>query len=247
MKGNIEAFNKYASQFDLSIKMIKYKYNHSFRVQKQAEEICKSLKLNNDDTYLASNIALLHDIARFRQWEKYKTFKDRDSFDHGDEGCKILFEEKEIENYDIDKKDYEIVKNAIYYHNKYKIDLDKLNEREILHSKIVRDADKIDILYAFSTNRILELKEDDEKINPVITKDFFNHKEILNSDVKTKNDKIISMFAQCFDFNYLYSKKRVYVKNYIGKMFSHLKNKELFKPYVDETIKYLEGEIKNAR
>ena len=89
MKGNIEAFNKYASQFDLSIKMIKYKYNHSFRVQKQAEEICKSLKLNNDDTYLASNIALLHDIARFRQWEKYKTFKDGDSFDHGKRDRKL--------------------------------------------------------------------------------------------------------------------------------------------------------------
>ncbi len=247
MKGNKEAFDKYVSQFDLSIKMIKYKYNHSYRVKIQSEEICKSLNLDDNDTYLASNIALLHDIARFRQWQEYNTFKDRDSFDHGDEGCKILFDEGEIKNYDINKEDYEIVKKAIYYHNKFKIDLDKLSDREILHSKIIRDADKIDILYAFSTNRILELKEDNSEINPIITRDFFKHREILNSDVKTKNDKIISMFAQCYDFNYLYSIRKVYDEDYIGKMFSHLKNKELFKPYVDEVIKYLEGEIKNVR
>ena len=37
----------------------------------------------------------------------------------------------------------EIIKKAIYTHNKYKIE-DGLNELEELHCKIIRDADKLD-------------------------------------------------------------------------------------------------------
>ena len=46
-----------------------------------------------------------------------------------------------------------------------------LSVKETLHSKIIRDADKLDILYAFSNPRILELNEDDEN---TIYQVFFN-------------------------------------------------------------------------
>ena len=246
MNENFDEFDKYVQQYDLNEKMIEYKYNHSYRVVHQAEEICRSINLDTVERDLASNIALLHDIARFRQWTNYKTFKDNLSFDHGEEGCKILFEEGEINNYIIDKDDYEIVRKAIYNHNKFSVNYDELTVRETLHCKIVRDADKLDILYAFSTNRLLELQEDDGEINPQIKEDFFEHKETLNKEIKSKNDRIISMFALCFDLNYDYSKERVYNEDYLGKMLEHLKNKKLFKPYVDEVKKYLKGEIKNV-
>ena len=247
MNENFDEFDKYALKYDLTEKMIEYKYNHSYRVVHQAEEICRSINTDTVERDLASNIALLHDIARFRQWTEYKTFKDAESFDHGEEGCKILFEEGEIQNYNIDKDDYEIVKKAIYNNNKFNLDFSELTQREALHCKIVRDADKIDILYAFSTNRLLELQEDDSEINPVIKEDFFEHKETLNKEIKSKNDRIISMMALCFDLNYDYSKERVYREDYIGKMYKHLKNKKLFKPYVDEVKNYLKGEIKDVR
>jgi putative nucleotidyltransferase with HDIG domain len=247
MNENFDEFDKYVQQYDLNEKMIEYKYNHSYRVVHQAEEICRSLNLDTVERDLASNIALLHDIARFRQWTEYKTFNDRESFDHGEEGVKILFDEGEIENYIIDKDDYEVVKKAIYYHNKFDLNYDELTEREKIHCNIVRDADKVDILYAFSTNRLLELTEDDSEINPKIKEDFFEHKETLNKEIISKNDRIVSMFALCFDLNYDYSKKRVYNEDYLGKMLASLKNKKLFKPYVDEVKKYLKGEIKNVR
>ena len=69
----------------------------------------------------------------------------------------------------------------------------------------------------------------------------------LNKEIKSKNDRIISMMALCFDLNYDYSKERVYREDYIGKMYKHLKNKKLFKPYVDEVKNYLKGEIKDVR
>ena len=93
MNENFDAFDDFVMKYDLNENMIKYKYNHSYRVVHQAEEIARSLELDEEDRALASLIGLLHDIARFRQWTDYKTFSDDESFDHGKEGVKILFDE----------------------------------------------------------------------------------------------------------------------------------------------------------
>ena len=241
MNENFDAFDKYAMNYDMNEKMIAFKYNHSYRVVHQAEEICRSLEMDTYERDVASLIALLHDIARFRQWTEYKTFSDKDSFDHGDVGVQILFDENEIKNYTVNKEDYDVIKKTIINHNKVEIDK-SLNERELLHSKIIRDADKIDILYSFSTDKLIEIEEDDEEISELVKDDFFKHRLVLKKDVISKNDKIIMMLSLIFDLNYNYSKDRIINEDYINKLYSHLKNKKTFKPYIDEVIKYLKGD-----
>ena len=195
-----EAFDKYVSDFDFKVDGIEYKYYHSYRVQKYSEKISDMLNLGLKDKKLASDIGLLHDIGRFHQLEKYNSFCDK-KFDHADYGAKILFEDNLILNYDINKCDYEIVKKAIRNHNKYQIE-DGLNERELFFAKLVRDADKIDILNAFSSIRVLEICECDEEISPSVREEFFNNITVRNVNVKNKNDKIISMLAFLFDINF---------------------------------------------
>ena len=164
MNENFDACDDYVLKFDMKEKMIEYKYNHSYRVVHQAEEICRSINLDTEERDLASLIALLHDIARFRQWTEFKTYNDAKSFDHGDEGAKILFDEGVIKNFICKKEDHDIIKKAVKYHNKMYVDFNSLNDREKLHTKIIRDADKIDIVYSFSTNRLLELNETGDNI-----------------------------------------------------------------------------------
>lgn len=246
MNENFDVFDKYAMNYDMKERMIEYKYNHSYRVVHQSEEICRSLDLDNVERDLASLIALLHDIARFRQWTDYKTFKDKDSFDHGDEGEKILFEEGEIKNYICDKEDYDIIRKAIRNHNKYIIE-DGLSERELLHSKIVRDADKIDILYAFSTNRLLEIENDDSPINEEVRKQFYKHESIDRKIVKSVNDRAVAKFSLIFDLYYDYSLERVYSEKYIDKIYEGMKNKELFKEFYEEAIRFLKKRCNDDR
>lgn len=246
MDKNYDEFDKYAMQFDMNEEMIAYKYNHSYRVVHQAEEICRSIDLDNVERDLASLIALLHDIARFRQWAEYKTFRDKDSFDHGDEGAKILFEEEEIKNYDCNKEDYEIIRKAVVNHNKYVIE-SGLNDRELLHSKIIRDADKIDILYAFSTWRLLEITNDDSVITDEVRKQFYEHKPIDRKFIKTVNDRALAKFSLVFDLYYDYSIDRVYEEKYIDKIYEGMTHKEIFKEYYEETIKYLKKRCKDVR
>lgn len=246
MNENFDAFDKYVMNFDMNERMIEYKYNHSYRVVHQAEEISRSLDLDNVERDLASLIALLHDIARFRQWTNFKTFKDKDSFDHGQEGAKILFKEGEIENYKCDKDDYEIIKKAIYNHNKYIIE-EGLNERELLHTNIVRDADKIDILYAFSTNSLLELDSDDSVINEDARKQFMAHKIVDKKYFKSTNDRALALISFIFDLNYDYSLQRVYNEKYIDKIYEVIKNKKIFKEFYEEAINYLKKRCNDVR
>ena len=239
-----EAFDKYVSDFDFKVDGIEYKYYHSYRVQKYSEKISDMLNLGLKDKKLASDIGLLHDIGRFHQLEKYNSFCDK-KFDHADYGAKILFEDNLILNYDINKCDYEIVKKAIRNHNKYQIE-DGLNERELFFAKLVRDADKIDILNAFSSIKVLEICECDEEISPSVREEFFNNITVRNVNVKNKNDKIISMLAFLFDINFEVSYRIIKEEDFINKFYDAIKHKEIFKEYFDYANKYLDEVLKNV-
>jgi hypothetical protein len=200
-------FNQYAKSFDHDNDGVARKHAHSFRVAKYAKEIAVSLDLSEEDIYLAELIGLLHDIGRFDQAIKYNTFNDLKSFDHGDYGAYLLFEKNMIKDFHENEKDYSVIKEAIINHNKYEIK-EGLSEKELLMSKIVRDADKIDILYIVLT---LNLKFDleNEDISPKVFKTFNKHKTIDNKDVQTQADHLISMLALIFDLHFEYSMKIV--------------------------------------
>ncbi len=234
MNDNFDIFDKYFMEYDINNKMIQNIYNHSYRVLHQSDEISFTLNLDEDDNYLACLIALLHDIGRF---------KLNDEIDHSLLGVQILFDENKIKDYDIQESDYKIIKKAILNHNKYNID-DDLTVREKLHCQIVRDADKIDILYSYSENE-LKLESDNSTINDSIHNDFFKHNMIDIEKCNTINEKIISLLSLVYDLNYDYSKGYIYDKNYITKIYDSLDNKEIIRPYYDEVIKYLEGSVKN--
>lgn len=239
MNKNFKVFDEYANTFDMNEHMIAYKYKHSYRVMDLSEEIASSLNLDEHEIYVARVIGLLHDIGRFKQWTEYKTFVDRKSIDHGDEGKKILSDKNFINKFNIDESDYDTVRTAVCNHNKYEYDISHLSSRDDMHSKIVRDADKLDILYAFSIASLLKLKEDNSEIDKDTTAFFFNHKETKFKENRTCNDRVVGLISFIYDLNYPYSINKVKKGKYLENMAEQLNNKELFKPYFDEAIKYL--------
>lgn len=215
-------FNNYTSNYDKNIIPINRKYYHSYRVMEESIKISESENLSKEDIELASLIGLLHDTARFEQWMRYQTFSDSKSIDHGDFGVQILSENNFIRNF-VENNQYDkIIKIAIKNHNKYKIE-EGLNEKELLHSKIIRDADKIDIFYEASEDMFWNTAEEIREIeNSFISEDYFKQfserSTILRKPNQTKLDSIISMIAFIFDLNFKYSKKVIYENNYINRI-----------------------------
>lgn len=120
----------------------KIKVVHTYHVAENARKIAEELKLNKEDIELAELIGILHDIGRF---EELKVLNELNSvkFNHAMHGSKMLFEQGLIKNFIEDRQYDEIIKKAIENHSKLEIEKG-LDERTLIHSKIIRDADKLD-------------------------------------------------------------------------------------------------------
>ena len=154
------AFKKYVEKYNMNDKSIMLKYLHSLRVMDLCYNIAQDNNLNKEDTDLVTLIGLLHDYGRFEQWKNYKTYSDKNSIDHADLAIKKLFDNDEIIDYCTNKDYYEIIYDAIKYHNKYSYP-EALSDRNKLFTKIIRDADKLDIFYLMTINT--ELMPTDKK------------------------------------------------------------------------------------
>ena len=141
-----DEFLKYTEKYDLNNDNLKRRQLHSLRVMKKSRIIAQSLKLSEEEIQIATLIGLLHDIGRFEQYTKYNTFSDHNSIDHANLGVDILQENNYIKNYIEDENWINIILTAIKNHNKYKME-NGLNKKKELFCKIIRDADKADIMY----------------------------------------------------------------------------------------------------
>lgn len=214
-------FKQYVKNYNPENGKIALKIGHILRVTEKSREIAQELKLEDEDVKLAELIGLLHDIGRFEQVRVYNTFYDRDSINHGEYGVKILFEENLIRDFIEDDCYDEIIKKAILNHNRPKIE-EGLNNRELMHAKIIRDADKLDIYHVLT---IEELENSygckdmsKEEITYEIYREFQEDHMINYKNLKTNADLLVAHVAYIFDFYYNYSLKIVWQNDYIRKI-----------------------------
>ena len=76
-------------------KNIDLKVRHTSFVCENAVLIAGDEHLGDNNVLIAETAALFHDVGRFLQYSKYKTFRDSISVNHGRLGAEIL-REKEI-------------------------------------------------------------------------------------------------------------------------------------------------------
>lgn len=225
-------FEKYISTYDKNNGSINLKIIHTYEVVSKSEYIAQNLNLSKEDIYLSKIIALLHDIGRFEQIKEFGDFDDN-KFEHAGYGVKILFgDTKLIRKFIMNDKYDDIIKKAIYNHNKLNIE-DGLDERTLLHCKIIRDADKTDNFRVEATTSFEDswpnIYNPDtiyyEKISDKIYNDFLNHKSITFSDRKTMWDYYLCVIAFIYDLNYNASLEYIMQNNYIDVLFDKVKTK----------------------
>ena len=171
-----EEFTKYVNNYDMNDYHIKYKYNHSIRVEKICEALAYALNFNEEDTYIIKTIGLLHDIGRFEQLKLTSSYSDNE-FDHGDYGAMILFKDRLIEKFNVDPKYYDIIEFAIRNHNKYKIE-ETTDERKLMFARVIRDADKIDIFDAYTYLKAYNITNIEDDVTNEVAIQFKKHEAV---------------------------------------------------------------------
>lgn len=237
----MECFDEYVFKYNMDDSSIKYKYFHSYRVMNIMEMLATKLNLSEEDIYLAKVIGLFHDIGRFEQCKLYNSFADK-NMDHGDYGAEVLKEENILDKTNIDKNDYEVVYSAIKNHNKFSIE-EGLNDRQLFFSKLIRDADKLDILYVLGSREFDMLKQGEGELSEEVRREFFNNNPLEYYKVKTSSDEMVARFCFVFDINFKESFEIIYREKYYEKIYDKINNKDVFKDYIEHINEYIKEKI----
>jgi len=208
---------------------------HSQRVRKLAKDLALCLNLAERQVFLSELCGLFHDIGRLPQFKKYKTFFDAKSEDHAALGVEVL--ERHGVFSDLGQEEKTHVLDAIFVHNKFSIPKAFQGQRLIL-SKILRDADKIDIWRVFddyyrkgSVTKDVNLGlPPGRTISGAVLEDLESDKIVRIEHVQNQLDFIIMRLSWLFDINFKHSLGIIAKRNYIHTMFQMLpegKEKEI--------------------
>ena len=239
-----KVFDNYVSRYDSEDSDISYKYYHSYRVMNHAKYLSEKLNLSKEDQELATIIGLFHDIGRFEQDKLFDSYIDTKEFDHGDYGEKVLLKQGLIEELPIAYEHYPLVGKAVRYHNKYSIG-EGLNEKEMMHAKIIRDADKLDILDYMSKRKLrpkaFNYNDNTFKVREEIKEEFFKKKQIHTKDKlnQTNSEKAVIVLALVFDLNFKYTVQYISDNNILENFYNSLPNKEKYKEYFELAKKHI--------
>lgn len=145
------AFDAYVSRYGLGDERIRLKYEHSLAVSRLCGRLAEASGVGQDDVELARVCGLLHDIGRFEQVRRWGTFSDAASCSHAALGLEILEGAGAggIFAFVRDAAWVPIVKAATALHSALRLP-DNLDGRTGFFCRIVRDADKVDIMRVFA-------------------------------------------------------------------------------------------------
>jgi len=233
-----EWFNNYCDSFkeltDNQQLNFRIKKEHSIRVAGMALSISQKLDWTEEEQQTAFLVGLLHDIGRFSQLVEFDTFNDDKSVDHAGNAVNILKEENIFEVLNVENK--ELVFTAILNHNKNKIQ-DGLIGQELLHAKLIRDADKVDILKIItdyysnrngSVNHTLtwELPKG-SVVSPAVAKEILAGKTVSKKNIASEIDMKIMQLSWVFDVNFRPTFEYLMKNRYLENVYNSLPKNDL--------------------
>ena len=160
---------------------------------------------------MAEFIGLWHDIGRFEQFRKYKTFNDLESEDHAELSV-LLLENMEF-MLNVSEGNKQIIIESIRHHSK--IDLpENLDKQAVLFSQILRDADKLDIYKVMmahyrsaetgETSFITHDMADDGRVSVELAGEIMRGKGFHYSRIATLNDMKLFQVGMIYDLNFVW-------------------------------------------
>lgn len=248
-------FNNYVAGFysddDYINANIKLKEQHSKRVCSEMLYLADELKLPESQKYLATAIALFHDIGRFEQFKKYRTYSDNRSIDHSKLGIEVLAKETVLAG--VKKKEKEIIERAIEFHNQLELPAG-LDSDTLLMAKLIRDADKLDIYYVvieyykkYEENPEgfqLEVElPDTPNVSAKVLEDLIAGRRIDYRNLKSWNDMKLCQLSWVYDINFSATLKRIKQQGFIEKIILFLPKKPEIAKAVKIIHSYIEGRI----
>lgn len=204
--------------------MQQLKLDHSLRVAADARAIAAASNWADEQVALAEAIGLLHDTARFPQFERYESFSDAETIDHGELGFETLIAEELLVG--LSESAQSIILHAVRHHNKKELP-PGLRACEERHLRLIRDADRIDIFFVcwqmlrskqWQRHPALMMNVDWAGLPSESVLDQFERGEaIAYQQIQTMADRFVLQLSWMHDLSYNASKRLVREREILAK------------------------------
>lgn len=194
---------------------IDLKIRHSREVLATARAIAAESDMQEEQRRACLLAALYHDVARFEQYRRYHTFRDRESCNHGLAGVKILKREGRLAGEPAPLR--RRILAAVGLHNRFALP-PHLPEETALVTHVVRDADKLDILRIMHENLcgpepyhptvVLGLPDDPALVGEAVLEAARERRVASYSDLTSVNDLRVLLGTWLFDMHFAASRRQ---------------------------------------
>lgn len=263
---NSEQLNKFKSWFDAFVAgcygaddfinaNIKMKEDHSKRVCAEMRYLADQLNLDENRRLLAEVIGLLHDVGRFPQFLKYKTYSDTRSVNHCLLALEVLKEENLLSFLLDDEK--QLIETAIRLHGDKELP-STLTGDTMLFSKMIRDADKLDVFYVViqayiqhrddPDNFKLEIELPDTPGYSIQVIDLLLAGRLIDYRwLRTFNDMKLCQLSWIYDVNFTPTLNRIRGQKYLEQIFEFLPDTADIRKVRDKVLADVDNKIKSGK
>lgn len=230
------------------------KKDHTKQVCAIILRLGKELGLSGRDLFIAELTALFHDIGRFEQYARYGTYMDSHSENHAELGLTVLAGTGALSA--VDKDCVKLVLESVRHHNLHSLP-SGMDKEAAFFTKLVRDADKIDVL------RIVVDFYTEEEITkkiaakygmpntPVISDEVYDEARrgtlVSSSSVKTWADNKLLHLAWVYDINFVPTFRLLKERGYLRAVYDTMPRTEKTALIYKEVVSYMERKIEEGR
>lgn len=231
---------------------IRLKEEHSGRVCAEMLYLADELRLEGNQRLLAETIALFHDVGRFPQFAKYRTYKDPCSVNHSILGVEVLQKENVLAQLPDDER--QTIETAIRYHGEKELP-NNLAGDTLLLSKMIRDADKLDIFNVVIKAYIQQRDDpdnfkreigmpDEPRITPEVLDAILAGRRIDYKMLRTWNDMKLCILGWVYDVNFTATLSRLKERRYLETIFEFLPDTPDIRKVREKIFGYVDSRVK---
>ncbi|MCU0917079.1 MAG: HD domain-containing protein [Planctomycetes bacterium] len=210
---------------------LRLKQQHTQRTCAEILILAEHLALDERQRHVAEVVALFHDVGRFPQFAEYQTFNDARSVNHSLLGVEILRREGILSV--LRREDRQWVETAIEHHGGKSLPAG-LTGQALLFSKLIRDADKLDI-YRTAVQLYRQYRADpaaefwwkfelpdEPRVSAVVLETIMNGRLTEHGMMQTLNDMIACKLSWVYDMNFAISLARLRAQGSLEQLLAFL-------------------------
>ena len=204
-------------------KNIQLKIEHTRKVCDVMALLAAGENLSENETHIAAATALLHDIGRFPQYRRWRTFLDSSSDNHARLAIDVIRDDHVLA--DIDPSEQLLIEEAVRFHNLL-APPDTIRSHTRQYINLIRDADKLDIWRVFvellaqppeerASVAILGLDEAPDKVSAPCIAALDGGDIVPLTTITCFNDFKLLQISWIFDLTYTTSRRLLRERGYI--------------------------------